>query len=300
MSDDHIDDKRRARAWFEELQGKLLAALEALEADAPGPFARDDIAPGKAEVKPWRRSNHDGADGGGGRMGTLKGRVFEKAGVHSSTVYGTFAPEFAKQIPGASADPRFWASGISVIVHPWNPNVPGGAYEHALRRHLEELVRRRRRPDAGARPPPHPGGRRHAGVPRRHARRLRGQCRHRRLCALQGLVRGVFFPEAPQRAARHRRHLLRLPGARRLRPRVRSIFAFTRAVGEAFLAIYPELVCRNYATPWSEADREEQLVRRGRYVEFNLIYDRGTIFGLKTGGNVESILSSLPPAVRWP
>ena len=124
MIDDHHEAKQRARDWFESLQMSILSRFEALEADAPGPFARDGLAPGKATTKPWRRANHDGADGGGGRMGMIAGRVFEKAGVHSSTVYGTFAPEFAKQIPGAAADPRFWASGISIIAHPWNPNVP--------------------------------------------------------------------------------------------------------------------------------------------------------------------------------
>ena len=125
MSDDpYSTEKAAARSWFEELQGGLLAEFEALERDAPGPFAQPDHQPGTAVLRPWRRTDHGGGDGGGGRMGLIAGRVFEKAAVHSSTVYGTFAPEFAKQIPGASADPRFWASGISVIAHPWNPNIP--------------------------------------------------------------------------------------------------------------------------------------------------------------------------------
>ena len=284
-----------ARAWFEALQSRLIAAFELVEREADGPFFPEATAPGRFERKAWPRVNHDGAPGGGGTMAILKGRVFEKVGVHASTVFGTFAPEFAKQMPGAADDPRFYATGISVIAHPWNPNAPT---VHMNTRHVATtkawfggggdltpvLERRRTQDDADtvlfhaamrAACEAHPV----ADYPRYkawcdeyfflpHRNEPRG-------------VGGIFYD-----------HLDSGDFAADL--------AFTKAVGEAFLAIYPRILRGDIARPWTAADREEQQMRRGRYVEFNLLHDRGTIFGLKTGGNVESILSSLPPSVRFP
>ena len=274
------DQQQAAKTWFESLRDRICAAFEAIEREAGSDAA--------FQYRPWNRDDDPEAKGGGGVQGLMKGKVFEKVGVNVSTVGGAFAPEFAKTIHGAGEDPSFFATGISLVAHMANPHVPavhmntrflvttkrwfgGGAdlnpatpYEEDTADFHARLKTACDAHDAGHYPRFKTWADEYFWIPHRNVHRGVG---------------GIFYDH--------------------LEGDFDANFAFTRAVGEAFFDIFPAIVRRRMGMAASEADRARLLAYRGRYAEFNLVYDRGTLFGLKTGGNIDAILMSLPPVATW-
>jgi coproporphyrinogen III oxidase len=274
------DQQQAARTWFESLRDRICAEFEAIEREA-GSDAAFDYAR-------WNRDDDPDGKGGGGTRGLIKGKVFEKAGVNVSTVGGTFSGDFAKTIHGAGDNPAFFATGISLVAHMANPHVP------AVHMNTRFLVTQKRWFGGGADlNPPLPYDEDTADF---HAA-MKGACdphgadyyeRYKKWAddyfyiphrGVHRGVGGIFYDH--------------------LEGDFDANFAFTRAVGEAFLDIFPRLVRRRMGLSFSPAEKDEQLIWRGRYAEFNLVHDRGTLFGLKTGGNIDAILMSLPPEVKW-
>ena len=285
--------KPAARAWFESLRDRLCATFESIEEASDG-GALSALPAGRFVRSAWQRPTEDGSDGGGGVMSVMKGRVFEKVGVNVSTVSGEFSPDFRAQIPGAAEDPRFWASGISLVAHMQSPLVPAAHFNTRM------LVTTKGWFGGGGDLTPM---RLESGAAVEDAADFHAAFRvacDRHNPAYYGdfkawCDRYFYLP--------HRNEPRGAGGIffdRHFTGDAEADFAFVRDVGEAFLDVYPRIIRRRMGEAWSVADREHQLIRRGRYVEFNLIHDRGTLFGLKTGGNVEAILMSLPPEVKWP
>ena len=285
-----IQERRaRTQAWFEALQQRICAELERLEDEAPPELYPD--AAGRFDFRPWKRETGEG----GGIGGFFGGRLFEKAGVHTSAATAKFSPELAKTMPGADVDPTYVSASLSLIVHPVSPRVPAVHMNTRFLSTSESWFG---------------GG---ADLTPLIAEQRSQQADDAMLfhAALQGACDAFDLDWYEKFKAECDAYFF-LP--HRNEPRgVGGIFydrlgsgdferdfAFTRAVGEAFLEVYPKIVRHRMDEPWTDADREEQLVRRGRYVEFNLLYDRGTMFGLRQGANIETMLSSMPPLVRWP
>ncbi|HEY0594881.1 oxygen-dependent coproporphyrinogen oxidase [Sphingopyxis sp.] len=278
--------QQTARTWFESLRTRICAEFEAIEAEA-GSDAH-------FEYTPWDREAEglEPGEGGGGVRGVMTGKVFEKVGVNVSTVAGEFAPDFAGSIHGAGEDPSFFATGISLVAHMANPHVP------AVHMNTRFLATTKRWFGGGADlNPPIPYA---EDTDAFHAR-LRAAC-------------APFGPDVYERYAKWAEDYFYIPH-RGVHRGVGGIFydhlecgddaefdrnfQLTQAVGEAFLDVFPQIVRRRMGLPFTEAERDAQLIWRGRYAEFNLVYDRGTLFGLKTGGNIDAILMSLPPLAKW-
>ena len=278
--------KARAAAWFRALRDQICGAFEAIEDDLQGtPHA--DLPAGRFERKIWDRP-----EGGGGEISLMRGRVFEKVGVNISTVHGHFSEDFRQQIPGAAEDGAFWASGISLVAHMRSPLVP------AVHMNTRHIVTTKAWFGGGAdlNPPlPYEDDTREFHETLQAACDAHGASYYERYKAwaddyfyiphrqVHRGVGGIFYDhlECPEAAAWE------------------ANFAFTQDVGRAFLAIFPQLVRRRMAQAFTVDDKRRQLEWRGRYAEFNLVYDRGTLFGLKTGGNIDAILMSLPPEATW-
>jgi coproporphyrinogen III oxidase len=286
MSAYPADHREQAAAWFRALRDRICTAFERIEDE----FSGSDRPAGRFERKKWDRPDPETGEGGGGEMSIMRGRVFEKVGVNISTVHGVFSPEFRKSIPGAAGDGKFWASGISLVAHMHSPLVP------AVHMNTRHIVTEQAWFGGGADlTPTFPDA---ADTADFHA-------------ALQAACEASPAGDYP-RFKKWCDEYFTLPHRGETRG-VGGIFydnintgnweadlGLTRAVGEAFLKAYPEIVRRHMHETWTPEQRRALLVKRGRYVEFNLIYDRGTLFGLKTGGNTEAILMSLPPEVIWP
>ncbi|MGL1919536.1 MAG: oxygen-dependent coproporphyrinogen oxidase [Hyphomicrobiales bacterium] len=293
MTEQLKQQQETAYEWFQNLQSQIIEAFEAIETDYLG--QGDELPIGKFERTPWQRKQDGIADAGGGTMAMMSGRVFEKVGVHVSCVKGKFLGDFAKQIDGTDDDPSFWAAGISLIAHMHNPNVP------AVHMNTRFVVTSKNWFGGGGDLTPLLAERRtqddvdtidfHAAMQEAcEAHEVADYGRYKKWCddyfylphrKEQRGTGGIFYDKLNSGDWD-------------------ADFAFTQDVGKQFLSIYPKLVRRNMGLEWTPEQREAQLIQRGRYVEFNLLHDRGTIFGLKTGGNINSILSSMPPVVKWP
>ncbi|ANA13358.1 oxygen-dependent coproporphyrinogen oxidase [Acetobacter oryzifermentans] len=286
-----------ARQWFESLRDKICAAFEAIEQDAVkqnSPVLPGHEAAGRFERKSWNRQNEDGSPGGGGVMSVMHGRVFEKVGVNVSTVQGTFTPEFAATIPGAAEDPTFFATGISLVAHMCSPLVPAAHFNTRM-----IITTKGWFGGGGDITPMFPDS-------------AEAQDDAARFHAAFAQACNAHDPEYYPRFKAWCDKYFFLP--HRNEPRglggifydrlnsgdVQEDFVFTKDVGLAFLNVFPEIIRSRMMEPWTPEQREAQLIRRGRYVEFNLLHDRGTLFGLKTGGHTEAILMSMPPEVKWP